>query len=360
MNPGKTPNGRWRAVLKSGREFVTSKTFDTKREAVDWLARERAALAGGVDPRAGRRRVRELLPEWLDMRRSTKAQNTYEADEAMTLTLPQTMRAMQVAAVSDREVARWMDAMVAKGLKEGSVSRYRASLSQFFSWCIREKRILSNPVSGVPVPKSSDEPDEMNPWTEDGLEQAWKRWRTYDARIADILLVMGWVGPRWAETRSFVVADFMEIPTPGLLVRRSAPERIGTKATKGRKTRRTPLADRVLPIIRELAEGKGPDDLLLTTSRGSQLHRTSILRAVQWHKTGQGRRLHDLRHTAACLWLSRGVDPSTVQAWLGHESIATTNKYVHFLGTGADRAGLDRLNRGPGHAGGTHGREEAP
>jgi len=34
---------------------------------------------------------------------------------------------------------------------------------------------------------------------------------------------------------------------------------------------------------------------------------------------------------------------------VGHESIATTNLYLHFLGTGAHRAGLERLNlpRGP-------------
>ena len=57
-----------------------------------------------------------------------------------------------------------------------------------------------------------------------------------------------------------------------------------------------------------------------------------------------GRRIHDLRHTAACLWLSKGVDPVTVQAWLGHASIATTNIYLHHLGSSADRAGLDRLN----------------
>ncbi len=55
--------------------------------------------------------------------------------------------------------------------------------------------------------------------------------------------------------------------------------------------------------------------------------------------------MHDLRHTAACLWLNRGVDPGTVQAWMGHESIATTNRYLHFLGAGADRAGLERLNQ---------------
>ena len=75
-------------------------------------------------------------------------------------------------------------------------------------------------------------------------------------------------------------------------------------------------------------------------------------RAGQDVGTGRGRRLHDLRHTAACLWFARGVDPGTVQAWCGHESIATTNLYLHHLGTSADRAGLNRLNEGSGSAGG--------
>ena len=66
----------------------------------------------------------------------------------------------------------------------------------------------------------------------------------------------------------------------------------------------------------------------------------------------EGRRIHDLRHTAACLWLARGVDPVTVQAWMGHASIATTNLYLHHLGTAADQAGLGRLNE-RGHAGGS-------
>jgi integrase len=59
-----------------------------------------------------------------------------------------------------------------------------------------------------------------------------------------------------------------------------------------------------------------------------------------------GRRILDLRHTAACLWLARGVDPVTVQAWMGHASIATTNLYVHYVGTSADRVALERLNAG--------------
>jgi len=43
---------------------------------------------------------------------------------------------------------------------------------------------------------------------------------------------------------------------------------------------------------------------------------------------------------------------------MGHRSIATTNGYLHYLGTAADAAGLAKLNA-PGHAGGTTRKEEA-
>ena len=145
----------------------------------------------------------------------------------------------------------------------------------------------------------------------------------------------------------------MQIPTPGLMIRRAAPEGVGTKSTKGRRSRRVPLANRVLPLVLAMAEGKEDSELLLTTNGGARLHRTATLRAVDWRRISCGRRIHDLRHTAACLWLYRGVDPGTVQAWMGHESIATTNLYLHFLGTGARRAGLERLNLPRGAAGGT-------
>ena len=80
------------------------------------------------------------------------------------------------------------------------------------------------------------------------------------------------------------------------------------------------------------------------TATGHQLHASAFKRTLAWTRVARGRRIHDLRHTAAPLWLARGVDPVTVQAWMGHASIATTNLYLHYLGTSADRAGLARLN----------------
>jgi integrase len=173
-----------------------------------------------------------------------------------------------------------------------------------------------------------------------------------------VLLVLGWTGLRWSEAREVRVEDLMQVPTPGLLIRRAAPEGIDVKSTKGRRSRRVPLANRVLPLVLAMAEDKEPGDLLFTTRGGAKLHRSAVLRAVDWPRTGFGRRIHDLRHSAACLWLARGVDPGTVQAWMGHESIATTNLYLHFLGTGAHLAGLEKLNLGRGAAGGPS--ESAP
>jgi hypothetical protein len=130
------------------------------------------------------------------------------------------------------------------------------------------------------------------------------------------------------------------------------------RTTKSDKSRRVPIADHVLPPIRTCAEGRGPDEPLFVTESGHRLHASAFKRTLGWSTVAAGRRIHDLRHTSACLWLARGVDVVTVQAWMGHASVATTNLYLHHLGTSADKAGLDRLNR-PGHTGGTQGANES-
>jgi hypothetical protein len=90
--------------------------------------------------------------------------------------------------------------------------------------------------------------------------------------------------------------------------------------------------------------GKGDAVWEEPADAGRRLHASAVKRSVVWSTVAPGRRTHDLRHTAACLWLAKGVDPVTVKAWLGHASIATTNIYLHHLGSSADRAGLERLN----------------
>ena len=354
----KQPSGKWYAVLKSGRTYVAGKTFATRREAQAWLTRERASLAGGIDPRAGRPTVRALLPIWLDERRHAVSAKTYKSDAALPRLVPTSLAALQVGAVTDREVSRALIALVRSGLAESSVKRFRDSLSAFFAWAVRERMIPINPVTPTRVPKASAPRVEMYPFNEVELEAFYVRAAGRNQRLADLVLIDGWTGLRWSELRAVRVRNFIEVPMPMLVVDRAEPEGVRVKTTKSDRSRRVPIADRVLPLIRACAEGRGPDERLFVTESGHRLHATALKRTLAWSTVAEGRRIHDLRHTAACLWLARGVDVVTVQAWMGHASVATTNLYLHHLGTSADKAGLERLNR-PGHTGGTNQADES-
>ena len=100
MTLRKEPSGRWRAVLKSGRSYIAGRTFDTRREAQAWLARERAAMAGGIDPRDGMATVRRLLDVWLEERRGTVSTKTFVADAALPRLVPTSLAALSVSAVT--------------------------------------------------------------------------------------------------------------------------------------------------------------------------------------------------------------------------------------------------------------------
>ena len=351
MPVSKDRSGRWRAVLKNRREYVAGKTFDTKREAEAWLAREKAALTGGTDPRAGQVPVRTVFATYMESRRHTVAVKTYRSDMEMVKLMPPNLANLHVGRVTDREIQRVLDAWSRK-YAESSVRRFRAVLSGFFAWSVRERMRIDNPVTRTTVAHQLLPTQGMQPFTEYELDKVHADIAVHDQHLADVVWLLAWTGLRWSEARELRVADLIEVPMPRLLIRRSAPETVEAKSTKSGRTRHVPLSDELLPVVRSMAKDKGPGDLLITSPGGARLHAAAFKRTTRWTTTGRGRRLHDLRHTAACLWLAAGVPISTVQAWLGHSSLQTTQIYVHYLGDSADKAGLEFLNQ-RGHAGGT-------
>jgi integrase/recombinase XerD len=55
--------------------------------------------------------------------------------------------------------------------------------------------------------------------------------------------------------------------------------------------------------------------------RCKEIATKAALDPAEWH-------LHRFRDSAATRWLRAGIDVRTVQVWLGHESLATTQKYL--------------------------------
>jgi integrase len=203
---------------------------------------------------------------------------------------------------------------------------------------------------------------EVDPFALDVLLNVVETQRGFAGRYADITLVLGLTGVRFGELRGLRVRDLVDVPYPGLVVKRSAPQSGRTGAvierasTKSGRSRLVPLTDRVRPVVEAWAEGREPDDLLFPAPEGGYLHAQNWRRSVHWTRTGLSRRPHDLRHTAASLWIAAGVDIKTVSAWLGHSTAKLTlDTYGHLMGTDADRAALERVNRVLGYGTGTDG-----
>ncbi len=110
---------------------------------------------------------------------------------------------------------------------------------------------------------------------------------------------------------------------------------------KGRKERCTPLRRDTVKLLEQwLRERRGGDDQpLFATMRGDRLSRDALEHLVHKHALVAsascpslvGKRVspHILRHSTAMELLQHGVDQTVIALWLGHESVETTQVYLH-------------------------------
>jgi site-specific recombinase XerD len=110
---------------------------------------------------------------------------------------------------------------------------------------------------------------------------------------------------------------------------------------KGRKQRITPLDPGTVTVLKTwLSEqAASPTDPLFPTSRGRRLSPDAVQRRLAKHTATAARTQtslidkqvspHTLRHSCAMRLLAAGVDSTVIALWLGHETVATTQIYIH-------------------------------
>ena len=110
---------------------------------------------------------------------------------------------------------------------------------------------------------------------------------------------------------------------------------------KGRKNRCTPLTSQTVAVLRAWMNELGgtPDAPVFPNRRGTPLSRDAVERLVTKHARAAAQRCpslrdktispHVLRHSTAMQLLHAGVDTSVIALWLGHESIQSTQIYLH-------------------------------
>ena len=110
---------------------------------------------------------------------------------------------------------------------------------------------------------------------------------------------------------------------------------------KGRKERSTPLTAQTAAVLRSwMQEVAGePDSPVFPSRRHSRLSRDAVAAIVDRHAHAAAERClslrdklispHVLRHSTAMALLDAGVDTSVIALWLGHESVQSTQIYLH-------------------------------
>ena len=106
---------------------------------------------------------------------------------------------------------------------------------------------------------------------------------------------------------------------------------------KGRKNRGVPIRDH--NMIKNLSHFLSLNDVktkfCFPSRSGTKMSESNLANRVthffQPYDVSKKVTPHDLRRSAAMLWLRKGADIETISALLGHEDISTTERYVRFI-----------------------------
>ena len=108
---------------------------------------------------------------------------------------------------------------------------------------------------------------------------------------------------------------------------------------KGRKDRTTPLDRQTILVLRKLTTSSMDEAFVFPTRDGTRMSHDAVSARLALHTTAAAQACpslkhknvtaHVLRHTAAMRLLHAGIDSAVIALWLGHESIETTQIYLH-------------------------------
>lgn len=231
--------------------------------------------------------------------------------------------------ISEEEVQHFIYE-VAKAVNERSQSRIISGLRSFFSFLVFEDYREQNPLDLTESPRIGRKlPDTLSTEEIDLLVASIDLSTPEGERNRAILETLYGCGLRVTELIGLSLSDlFFE---EGFI-----------KVTgKGDKQRFVPVAESTQKFIdlyryhvrQHIPVQKGYEDILFLNRRGGQLSRAMIFTITRTlsEKAGLNKNVspHTFRHSFATHLLENGADLRAIQQMLGHESITTTEIYMH-------------------------------
>ena len=235
----------------------------------------------------------------------------------------------QLVAARQPEVAGFLEHLRTHAVESRSIARKLSCLRGFYRWLLLDKRIhhdptvnLESPDAWKVLPKSLASSEVNSMLERAALAADHPEADAIALRDRAILELLYAGGLRVSELTGLCVAD-LSLDAGRVLVR-----------GKGDKERIVPLGALCVKAIEEYLERGRPGlarnsrvNQLFLSVRGKPLSREWVWQLVK--SSDSHASPHKLRHSCATHMVEHGADLRTVQTFLGHADIATTQVYTH-------------------------------
>ena len=235
----------------------------------------------------------------------------------------------QLVAARQPEVAGFLEHLRTHAVESRSMARKLSCLRGFYKWLLLDKRIhhdptvnLESPDAWKVLPKSLASSEVNSMLERAALAADHPEADAIALRDRAILELLYAGGLRVSELTGLCVAD-LSLDAGRVLVR-----------GKGDKERIVPLGALCVKAIEEYLERGRPGlarnsrvNQLFLSVRGKPLSREWVWQLVK--SSDSHASPHKLRHSCATHMVEHGADLRTVQTFLGHADIATTQVYTH-------------------------------
>ncbi|KAA6434925.1 site-specific integrase [Agrococcus sediminis] len=363
--------GRAYEVRWKDRGKERQRTFSVKRDAERFALKVETEVAAGTSTAAHAkgRTVAQVAEDMMcGAELVLKARSLQEARRINRARLLPRFGARRVTAVTTADVQLWVSEMAAEGLAPATVAKAYVALRKVFKHALLNREVAYNPCDGVRLPKSHDEDTSASFLTKAQVDKLAAALGADDQAPFDLLVrFAAFTGLRAGEIVGLRVGD-VDLARQRVSVRqtlqRIAGEWVAGTPKSRRSSRDVPLLSTALVAdLRRylmLHPRSGDPTALLwpaRTNAGQRLDYSRPLDLQAFRRNAFARavaaaelppmRFHDLRHTAASLWLAAGIEPYRVSRWLGHGSLVTTDTVYAHLYPGDDalhRARFDALD----------------
>jgi integrase len=334
----KLPGGRWQARYRNPEDRrEVAHNFKTKVAAQAWLDGVTASLERHdyADPRGGRVKVAEVAERWYATTATLKPSSRLSYRRLLDVHVLPRWRGVELRHVTTSGIAAWSADLAAR--RSASTTRKALIvLGQVLDMAVADRLIALNPARSSVVRVPPNTRREMRALTSAELEQLADAMPSERDRV--LVLVLGWTGVRFGEAIALERGD-VDTLRRRVRVSRAVAEVagktiVGTPKTHQARTVAMP------PSVADVVGGymgtlKG--SLMFPNRDGGYMRPTWKRRifdpaAAAANLTPPTLRVHDLRHTAASLWIASGASVKVIQQQLGHKTASMTlDVYSHLF-----------------------------